>query len=246
MENDPIITFVAMNISPEAGERYDKWWDAAYGPMFIKNVGARGIDRYRIVRENLDMPGNITIFHHDNLVRLRERSVNPDRRALINDQQTWPIDWYWIGVYPLIRSFRRPGIISGNTPDTIVDDAGFIYIEGYRLPPDFTEKYAAWFARSAARLYIPMLLKDTPAKCVNCFRLSEYKMPNWDNVHFLETNLPQYISIAYFETLNDFEEYRGSLEYAIFKQNLELEFSGSVMTTWNTEYRLLKTYRPQL
>jgi hypothetical protein len=45
MENDPIITFVAMNISPEAGERYDKWWDAAYGPMFIKNVGARGIDR---------------------------------------------------------------------------------------------------------------------------------------------------------------------------------------------------------
>jgi hypothetical protein len=245
MENAPIINLVAMSITPEAGERYDKWWDAAYGPMYVKNVGARAIDRYRIVRKNLELPGTITVFHHENLNRLQERAANPDRRALVNDQQTWPIDWYWMGVYRLMRSFRCPGFTSGNMQDTIVDGVPVMYIEGYKLPPESNEKYAAWFARSASRLYIPMLLKDTGVKCINCFRLLDYKMPLCENVHMLEPELPPFMSIAYFENLKDFEEYKGGVEYAIFKRSLDVEFSGNLKTVWSTEYQLLKSYRPQ-
>jgi hypothetical protein len=245
MENAPVVVITAINLPSDSGERYDKWWDAAYGPISIKSVGQKGIDRYRRVKTSLELPGTLTVYHHDNLNGLKERAANPDRQAITKDQQTWPIDWYWLSVYRLVRSFRNPGFSTGNREDTIVENAPVIYIEGYKLPPNSYEKYTDWFARWASRLYIPMLLKDTNVKCFNCFRLVDYKMPLWENVHLLEPDLPPFVSIAYFENLKDFEEYKGSLEYAIFKRSLDVEFSGNLKTVWSTEYQLLKSYRPQ-
>lgn len=245
MENAPVIMFNGFSIPAEIQERFDKWWDAAYGPIYLKNVGFKGIDRYRIVNKGLEIPGNLHVYHDKSLVILKEHGANRDRQALIQDIHTWPIDWFWFSGYRLVRSFRNPGFSTGNREDTVVENAPVIYVEGYKLPPDSYEKYNNWFARWASRLYIPMLLKDTRVKCFNYFRLLDYKHPLWENFHILEPELQPFMSIAYFENLKDFEEYRGGVEYAIFKQSLDLEFSGNLKTVWNTEYQLLKSYRPQ-
>ena len=56
MENAPVVAITAISIPSEIEERYDKWWDAAYGPIYVKNVGVKGIDRYRIVKKSLELP----------------------------------------------------------------------------------------------------------------------------------------------------------------------------------------------
>jgi hypothetical protein len=244
MENAPIIVLTAINISPEAGERYDKWWDSTYGPLYVKNTGTRAIDRYRLLGKNIELPGTITVFHHENLGRLKERASNPDRLALVNDQQTWPIDWYQISVYRLMRSFRSPAFLTGNVQDTIVEHAPVVYIEGYEFPIENNEKFANWFARWASRLYVPMLLKDTGVKCVNFFSLLDYKLPLWENVRIIGQYI-HFISILYFENVKNLEEYKEGVEYAIFKRSLETEVSMNLKTVWGSGYQLLNSYRPQ-
>jgi hypothetical protein len=244
MENAPVVVISALNIASEAEERFDKWYDAAYGPIFIKNTGTKAIDRYRLIQKSPELPGTLNIYHHENLNRLKERSGNPDRTALVNDQQQgWPIDWYWRSIYTLLRSFRQPAFLTSKSQDTTVDGAPVIYIEGYRLPPEINEQYFNWFARWASRLYVPQLLKGTGARCINFFRLVDYRMPLWDNVRHLEPELPLFVSIAYFENVKDYEEYRTGLEYAIFKRSLDVEFSGGLEFVWDYGYQSLKAYR---
>jgi hypothetical protein len=70
-------------------------------------------------------------------------------------------------------------------------------------------------------------------------------MAHWEKFKDTELDLPPFMSIAYFENIEDFEDFSGSLKYAAFKRSLEVEFSGNLKTVWDTEYQLFKSYRPQ-
>jgi len=245
MENTPVIMFNGRSIPSEVEEKFNKWFDWAYATIYLKIPGIKGIDQYKIIKRDINLPGYLSIYYHDNLNAVKVFGAHPDRNAVIRDMNTWPIEWFWLSYYQLVKSFRNTSASRGGVEDTMIANAPVVHIEGYKLPPGDLEKYNNWFARWASRLYIPMLLKDTGMKYFNYFRLLDYKQPYWENFHVLETELPPFMSISYFENVKAFEDFETSLEYAAFKRIIEVEFSGNVKTTWNAEYQLSASHRPQ-
>jgi hypothetical protein len=65
MENAPVITFSGRNIPQDIEERYNRWYDAAYAPLYLKNRHVLGIDRYRIIRANYTLPSDLVLYHAD-------------------------------------------------------------------------------------------------------------------------------------------------------------------------------------
>jgi hypothetical protein len=245
MENAPATVISAYTVPPEAQERFNKWFDGAYAPLYLKVPGIRGIDRYKNLSSGIDSPGYFHIYHHQNFDTLKKAGDNPDRAAVIRDTLTWTNAWFWVMCCQLVRSFRNATFMRDSREDSIVDNAPVVHVEGYKLPSDEFEKYNNWFVRWASRLYIPLLIKGTGIKAFNYYRVLDYQLPQWQNFHFLEPDFPSFLSVSYFEDVKALENFKTSLEYAAFKRSLEFEFSGNVKTVWNSEYQLFMSHRPQ-
>ena len=241
MENAPHINIAGNNVPPELSEKFYKWYEGAYAALWLKIPGLSGLDRYQIVKKNIDYPGNISIYHHKNRNALMEFLNDETRLALVKDQQTtfYRIERVWHDGFALTRSFRNDVSL---TETTMVDDASIIYIEGYKLPQTEFEKYDQWFMKWASHVYIPILMKTPGLKGYNCLKWTDAPI-RWDDTKYLKTEIPPYISILYFENMAAFQNYSESLEYIAFKRNMELEFPGSLSIIWNVEYQLVKSWR---
>jgi hypothetical protein len=241
MENAPHITFVGRNVPANLAEKYFKWNDGAYAPTYVKVLGASGIDRYQIIRESLDYPNSVLIYHRENRKGYEELIQNPTRDALQKDYDAtfYRLEWFWHDVFALMGTFRKE---SSAAESTIVEDAPVIHIEGYRIPSGEQGKYEQWFMKWFSHVYAPILIKSPGLKAYNCFKLSGFSM-RWPDRIYVNTEIPPYISILYFDNIQAFDDYRASPEYMAFKRNLELEFAQSMTTVWDVEYQVVKSWR---
>ena len=241
MENAPHIMLVGRNIPSDIQERFLKWQDEVYSPLYIKNVGYNGIDRYQRIKKSLAYPDSVTIYHGKNRNMIEETKKNPTRADLQKDMDAtfYRIEWVWHDAYVLTDSFRDD---SSSREATIVENAPVIHLEGYGVPTAEQQRYDQWFMRWASRVYIPILMKTPGLKAYNCFKLSDFSL-RWPSHKYLEAEIPPYISILYFENMEAFQNYSESPEYAAFKRNIELEFPGTLSTIWNVEYQLVKSWR---
>jgi hypothetical protein len=241
MENAPHIVISGRNLPSDIQERFLKWQDEVYSPLYIKNAGFSGIDRYQMIKKSLLYPGSITIYHGKNRKTIEENKKNPTRIDLQKDIDTtfYRVEWVWHDAYVLTNSFRND---ASSREATIVENAPVIHLEGYGAPTAEQQRYDQWFMRWASPVYIPILMKSPGLKAYNCFKLSDFSI-RWPDRKYLEAEIPLYISIQYFENMEAFQSYSESLEYAAFKRNMELEFLGTLSTIWNVEYQLVKSLR---
>jgi hypothetical protein len=245
MENAPVIMFNGRSIPSEVEEKFNQWFDYAYATIYLKIPGIIGIDQFKLIKKNINLPGYLSIYYHGNLNAVKAFGAHPDRQAVIRDMNTWPVEWFWLSYYQLLKSFRNTSASRGIVEDIMIANAPVVYLEGYLVTPGELGKYQDWFARWASRLYIPMLLKDTGLKYFNYFRLLDYRQPYWENFHALETALPSFMSLSYFENIRALGDFESSLEYAAFRRIMEVEFSGNLKPVWEAGYQLSASHRPQ-
>jgi len=96
MENSPAAVITGYTIPSEMQDRYNKWFDSAYAPIYLRVPGIKQIDRYRNVKVGLDEPVFLNIYHHQSVSTLRRIGENQDRNAVVRDTQTWPIEPFWM------------------------------------------------------------------------------------------------------------------------------------------------------
>ena len=246
MENAPVLTISGRQIPPEIEEHYNKWYDAAYGPIFVKIPGSRGIDRYKIIRKNYILPNTLDLYHNENLEAQKKRSAHTDRMAVIRDSATTfhQIRRFWYSTYELIQSFKNDSSRHQPVQNTIVENAPIIHIEGYKIPETEYGKFELWFNKWASQIYIPLLLKIPGVKECNFFKLIDFKDPAYASVRFVETDIPRFVSITYLESPESFDNFNQSKEVGAFRGSLELGFPDSLKIVWDTEYQLFASYRP--
>ena len=245
MGNTSFFTFSGRYVPQEIEEKYNNWYEAAYAPLYMKNGNTKQIDRYKIIKKSYAMPPEISFYHTINL-ELLKKTVDSDVSAVIRDTQTTfnKIQRFWLNAYELVKSFRNIHPSQASIESTIVDDAPLIHIEGYKLPETEYAKYESWFNKWASRFYIPLLLKIPGVKACNFLSLTDYKQPLYAGTRFVETDMPRYMSVIYFDSAESMETLNQSAEFAVFKRSLEVEFSGNLKTVWNTEYQLFSSHRP--
>ena len=246
MENVPVITMSARTIPPEIEERYNLWYNTAYGPIYLKTPGIKGIDRYEIIKKNRALPGEINLYHGESFESFKKVYSNPksDRNAAAHDAVTSfnEITRFWLNIYELMGSFRES--TQGNVESTIVEGAPVIHIQGYKIVEPASAKFESWFNKWASQVYIPLLLKIPGLKACNFFTLVDFKDPGYTGVRFVESDMPRYISIFYLEKTESLEDFYQSTELAAFSGSLELGFPDSLKTLWNADYQLFASHRP--
>ncbi len=246
MGNAPVLSISGRQIPPEIEEHYNKWYDAAYGPIFLKLPGSRGIDRYKIIRKNYILPNVLGLYHNGSFEAQKKRSVNEDRANVIRDSSITfhQIQRFWYSTYELMRSFTNDSSSHERIENTIVDNAPIIHIEGYKVAETEYEKYESWFNKWASQIYIPLLLKIPGVKACNFFKLIDYKDPVYADVRFVETDMPRFVSIIYLENPESLDNFSQSEEFGAFRGSIELGFSDSLKIVWDTEYQMFASYRP--
>jgi len=249
MENAPVITFAGRTVPTALEEKYNMWRVGAYNPLFMKMPGMKGLDDYTILKKTLELPGLLSIYHNGCDFETRKKVVPADKGNLdiARDQRVTfkSIMWFWINVYELMGSLMNSQGLVETKEDTVVDGAPVIHIEGYKLPASEHVKFDNWLNVLASRIYIPLLLKVPGVKASNFFRLMDYRALSYNWAHFVEPNMPPFISITYFENAASLDGFNQSVELAAFRHDMALEFSSNLKTVWNTEYQLFSSHRPQ-
>jgi hypothetical protein len=241
MENAPHIILAGRNIPPDIKERYYKWNDAAYVPLYLNIPGYIELDYYEIIKKSLEYPESLNIHHAKKRRTFEESRKNQSRIDLQKDYDAtfYRMVWLWHEVYYLIGSFSR----DSTSPEvTFVENAPFIHFEGYRVPTSEQDKFDQWFMKWASHVYIPLILKSPGLKGCNCFKLSDLSM-RWPGHKYLATEIPACMFIFYFENAQAFENYEQSPECAALKRSMELELPDDVKIIWNVEYQLAKSWR---
>jgi hypothetical protein len=240
MENRPHIMLSSRNIPADIEDKYFNWYDSAYIPLYMNVPGYIEIDNYKIMKKTLDYPDYLSIHHVKNLGVFKEWRQNPVRNDMQKDVVAtfYRVTRAWHDVYSLMWAFKSDISSEPNT----VDDAPIIHLEGYRVLPAEHDKYEQWFMKWASRLYIPLLMKIPGLKAYNYFHHSDFSMRLTEQ-SYLEAEIAPYISILYFDNPAAYENYKASLEYAVFKRNMELELSGGISKIWDVEYQIRKSWR---
>ncbi len=248
MENAPVICLAGKTVPPALEEKFNMWRGGTYNPLFLKVPGMKGLDDYTIIKKTLELPGQLEIYHNGLDFESYKKNVptfkgNQDiaRDMMVTFKS---VVSFWLNVYELMGSFRnRLGSVE-TKDDTVVDEAQIIHIEGYKLPASEHAKYDNWFNVWASRIYVPLLLKVPGVKASNFFRLMDYQSPLYAWAHFVESDMPPFISVTYFENAASLDGFNQSVEFAAFRHDMELEFPGNLKTIWNTEYQLFSSHRP--
>ncbi len=241
MENRPHIVIAGRNVPPDIEAKFLKWQDEVYSPTYVKVVGVDRLDRYQIVKKMLEYPAFAYIVHYKNRSFLEETLKNPARIDVQKDFDAtfYRLEQSWHDAYVLARSFKND---SSSLYSTIVENAPLIHIEGYKVPSAEQGRYEQWFMRWASRVYIPILMEIPGLMAYNCFKLSDF-LVRFPGRKYLEAEIPSYVSILYFENMESFEKYEGSLKLAALKRSMEVELPNSVSKIWDVEYQLVKSWR---
>jgi len=248
VENAPILLIAGTQIypgaEPELWTRYQGWQDAAYTPLRLTVSGTRGADHYKIVNQNLQFPSSLLTYHLENIREVGKSFENPDRTALVTDLNTWinrrVIQYVWSRWYELVKSFQNEAGQVITKPESMVESASFLHLEGYRLSPEDREKYEKWLDDYGFSVLIPLLVKLPGIKAYNCYKDTGLKA---GIIHVREGEYPDYLSVLYFENQKAFEDYTKSAELLAFQKAIANIFPSGLNYKWYVQYQLVKSWR---
>lgn len=233
MENAPGINLIGSILRPDDKEKFLKWRTAAYMPLYKRVQGVKGWDTYLPVRERPEYPHMVYVNHNANT---RERAVprSPEWSAIQKDlATTFPGHRYlWNHIYQLIKSSRNDPSFRQDNEDTRIENAPIMHLEAYQLTSEEGNDYHAWLTRWGYEVYIPVLMKLPGLKGYDCYQWSGI-MPA---VPVINTEIPPYLSILYFENITAYENYEKSPELASLRRGIGSDFPRALSFKWYVQY----------
>jgi len=232
-------------VEPELSERYQKWQSEVYTPLRLSVSGTRGADQYKILNQNPQYPSSLLTYHLENIKEAEKSFKDPDRTALVKDIKTWidrrVMQYFWSNWYELIKSFRNEVDQVITKQETMVEDAPFLHIEGYRLSLENRDKYEKWLDDYGFNVLIPLLVKLPGIKAYNFYKDTGLKgsgiMP------MREWEYPEFLSVLYFENQTAFEDYNKSPELLSFHKAIANIFPSGLNYKWYVQYQLVRSWR---
>ncbi len=248
MGNAPVIIISASKTLPEYRERYYQWVYEVYYPRRLQNPLLKGIDAYRIVKENVDYNPSFSIHQFGSLNDLEnaynsQEWVSTSRDRDTTFQQTGRSERFWSAAYQLMRNFTNPSGDSQTNKGQGTDDARIIHLEGYRLAPEEEERYDTWFTKWGYEVYIPLLMKLPGLRGHAQYKHTLVNIPDTDRKTKNFVEYPPYLSILTFDNLEAYKNYENSLELAALKGALRAPFPRGLEYRWWVQYRLIKSWR---
>lgn len=239
MENAPVINTQATRVLPQEEERYNKWVEEGYYPIYLRNPCVTGIDRYRIVNESPDYNKTLSIQHFKDMDSWNNYQKSPERAAITKDYATWHREVIWSGIFQLVKSFRSSSSVTEGKQTTLVDDAPIVHLAAFNLNRENAEKYSMWFNEWGQKIYIPILMKLPGLRAINYYRWTGKSRER----EIRDPDYPRYVSIIYFESLNAYENYAESPELIVLHEALKTPFPGGLDYKWNVQYQLTRSWR---
>jgi hypothetical protein len=248
VENARVITLNGTSRYPGADpvvwERFRKWQQEVYGQVQMRVPQRRQVDMYQSARGIPLFPAILRILHYENYAGYEESRKNSEAQSISSEYSNWMqrgiIDVTWSAVYRLISGYRSERYNSTEQADTRIENAPYLHLEAYRLPPEDTEKYRKWFIEVCSRVFVPLFLKQTGFKRYDFFEFVNIAV-NYDSLLYKE--YPAYLSIIYFENPQAFENFEKSNELEVCKTTLRDIFPGGLKYDWYVQYELLQTWR---
>jgi hypothetical protein len=247
MENAPVIGVSGRSNTPGADpalwERYQKWLTEVNIPIRLKNPGVTGVDFYHIIEERPEYPSRIITIHFDSVKAVEDDRENPNLLALANDLSTWTsrrvLSALWSVRYVLRRGFRSKPVDTGVKEETKIENAPFMHIEAYHLPPEERDKYTRWMNDYAFNSFVPLFLRLPGLKGYDCYQSTSTKSV----VQTREWEYPGFLSILYFDQKKSFDDYTKSPELLAFQKAIYNVFPNGLNLKWYVQYQLVKSWR---
>ena len=248
MEDAPVISLNGFSpypgVEPELWERFQKWSYEVYAPIMMKYPGRTGIFHYSIARESPLFPALVSMHHYDSYSSQKQTYSNQDQIAIQNDNRAWGnrnvMDGVYSLVYQLIRGFRSNSDAQNAKPDTRIENAPIMHLEGYRMSLETQEQYNKWFVNYGMNIFIPLFLKQTGVRGYDYYKFLGRRQGGSNP---RELDYPAYLSILYFENLEDFARYEKSPELITFHRTLRNTFPGGFDYFWYVQYQLVSSQR---
>lgn len=247
MQNDSFISIAATRMHPEYRERYFQWVYEVYYPLLTKTPWLKGIESYRIIRENPEYNSRMSIYRFENLRDLENLYKGPEYTSLAKDRdvtfyQPGRGERFWQGTYQLLKTFAKEVADSPSEKNDKNKDIPLVHLEGYRLSPEQEENYYNWFIKRGYEAYIPLLMKIPGLQEYSWYKLIEVElphvmMPKDPNAH------PPYLSILHFDSLRAYENFEKSPELAVFREGIKVPFSRGLLFKWYVQYQLTRSWR---
>ena len=250
MENRPTIRIQGSRIQPEYQERYTKWLLEVYLPLFMKVPEMRGIDCYKITKQNPQYPPRVVMMSYANRieqVKVRSSPIVADVQKDIRTTWMSRTEVIWYPAYELIKNFRNQNvaITAGDLLNT--EKAPILQMEGYSLSPEDREKFETWFTKWGYELYIPWLMKSAGLSEYSFYRLIDVDLTGAPgrqyNTPRRAVEHPSFLSILHFENLDAYERYENSVELAGFRDHIRLSLPNGLDFKWYVQHQLLKSFR---
>jgi hypothetical protein len=219
MENAPVISIVSRYFLPgEEGKHndyYEKWFFEAYVPFLNENVGLKGAERYRIVKDNPDYPKYIQLWYFKNLKEYQTFEKSEECQAVLSamDANFPGTDFRWWAQYWVVNSWRSGTL--GQSPEAT--DGAIIHMEVSK-------------EHSSDDNYFPMLVKTGEARRIDLCRIVK------ENPKY-----PSFLSIFRFQTVALFEDWEKRRKTATVKSNCA--DASNVNPIWNVQYQLTRSWR---
>jgi hypothetical protein len=248
MENAPVINFASTSPAPgavpEEWDRYQKWLTEVYTPMFwMKIPGITRTDSYRIIHENPMYGLSLTIRHFDTFKEWEQSLKSPERIATSGDMEAWVKrrvrEQIWTACYQLVKSFRSGPVLNDSKEDTKIENSTIMHIEAFHLRKEDEEKYNQWLNDYGFNSFIPLFVGLKGLKGYDFYRYTGfqgvYGGREWD--------YPLHISVLYFDTITNFENYEKSREFISYQKALRNVFPIGLNLRWYVQYQLVKSWR---
>jgi hypothetical protein len=247
MEHAPVIQLTSRSPAPGADvavyERYVNWGNEVYIPLRMRIPEMTGVDAYQLVGENPGYGIRVTVDHHKNLVDLKAVQASSEMKAILGDLTSWTergiTDQMWAVAYSLIKSFRSQPVQSSDNQDTRIDGAAIMHLEAFRLSAAELGKYLKWLEDFGRPIFMPLFMKLPGLIGYDWYKDTGLR-GSQDGERW---EYPECLSIIYFETLKDYDNFVKSPELAGFQKAIRSIIPYRLGYIWNVQYQLVKSWR---
>ena len=168
----------------------------------------------------------------------------PEMVSIYEDMANWQKrhvpDLYWTAGYQLVRSFRSGRSLADDKPETRIENAPIMHIEGYEMSLEDQEIHNKWFREYGINIFVPLFMKQPGIRGYDYYKYNGFQLRN---MNIRETEYPIYLSLIYFEDMQAFESFERSPELAIFNKTMRSVFPLGLNHKWYVQYELKLSLR---
>jgi len=256
MDNANILQIGAIEFENQADrEKYNKWHEGAYSPMFVSTKLQLASEHYQVFKEEPEYPSYVALAYYENLEDFLEMRRTAEFSAMRKDvAETWKgrVKTRWYNVYQLVKRLTSDAAVFDKNRVYAPDKAPVTLLYGVCLSAGDWKKYCEWFDEWGYPVYTPLLIKvpgvtEYSRWWLSNIRFSQPTSPSGQPSGVIfpqpgvteDSNYPQDLSIIYFEDFEAYQTFEKSREFAAFKKNLLNEFPNGLNNKMNVVYRLI-------